>query len=313
MNATYDTPIFGGQAQQNTGIDFSQLIVAPSASMKLNEKHAIGASVNLVYQRMKINGVGDFGFFSSDPASLTNQGYDSSTGGGISLGWQGQVTPKVKAGLAYRSVTKMGNFDKYKGLFAEQGGFDIPSMITAGISIEASPKTSFAIDVARINYTDVKSISNDNNTAVLQGAMINAIAGGANPQTPEGQQAIVGAIRGSGNPLLGDDDGAGFGWDDQNVIKIGVKHQLNNKLALMGGLNHGKAPIGNDQTAFNVLAPATVEDHLTLGMDWKLTPKSSITVSYMHAFENEIKADRTIGANQQLASPGSYIPAGPTH
>ena len=88
----------------------------------------------------KINGVSAFAPFSRDASNLSDQGYDSSTGAGISLGWQGKMSDKVTLGLAYRSKTKMSKHEKYKGLLAEQGDFDIPSSITAGISIKASPK-----------------------------------------------------------------------------------------------------------------------------------------------------------------------------
>ena len=304
MNATYDRPIFGPRDPQtgaptgpNTGIDFSQLFIAPSLSMKINENHAVGVSLNLVYQRVRIDGIGAFGVFSRDPTKLTNNDYDSSTGAGISLGWQGKLTPKVTAGLAYRSKSAMSEFDDYAGLFAEQGDFDIPSMITAGVSIQATPRTTLALDFARINYTDVASISNKNNTAPLQGQLLQ----GVNP-------FAGGTFQG---PLLGDDDGAGFGWDDQNIIKIGIKHQFNEKFTLLGGWNHGKTPIGEDQTAFNILAPATVEDHLTLGLDIKLTNKSNVTLAYMHAFDNEITGDGSRNAGGGFNSPGAIINNGP--
>jgi len=291
MNATYDRPIFS--QTHNTGIDFSQLFLAPGVSMKLGEKNSIGASLNLVYQRIKIGGVDSFTPFSSDPNNLSNNGYDGSTGAGLTLGWQGQVNDRVTLGLAYRSKTKMSKYDSYSGLLAEQGNFDIPSMITAGVSFKATPKTTIALDFARINYTDVASISNGNNTAQLQGQLLQGVA----PADLQG-------------PKLGDDDGAGFGWKDQNVIKLGIKHQLNNKMTLLAGYNHGKAPIPETETAFNVLAPATVEDHLTLGMDYKLSKTSSLTFQYMHAFENKIKGDGTLTA-QGPASPGSIIQVGP--
>ena len=308
MNATYNRSIFGPRFDQtgaplnadfspagpNTGIDFSQLFVAPSVSMKVNENHAIGATLNLVYQRIRVDGVGGFAPFSREPGNLSDKDYDSSTGAGISLGWQGKITPNITAGLAYRSKTAMSAFDEYAGLLAEQGDFDIPSMITVGLSMQATPRTTIALDLARINYTDVKSISNPNNTAPLLGQFL----AGATPDQFQG-------------PKLGDNDGAGFGWDDQNVIKIGVKHKLNSKITLMGGWNHGKAPIGSDQTAFNILAPATVEDHLTLGLDLQLTPKSKVTFAYMHAFENEVKGDGSRNAGGGFNSPGAIINNGP--
>lgn len=291
MNATYDRPIFS--QTNNTGIDLAQLFIAPSASMKLNDKHSIGASLNLAYQRIKITGVDSFAPFSSDPTSLSDNSYASSRGAGVTLGWQGKMNDKVTLGLAYRSKTKMSKFDKYQGLLAEQGDFDIPSMITAGVSIKATPKTTIALDFARINYEEVAAVSNPNNTAPLQGQLLQGVA----PQDLQG-------------PKLGDDDGAGFGWEDQNVVKLGIKHQVNNKLTLLAGYNHGKAPIPEEETAFNVLAPATVEDHLTLGFDYKLSKTSNLSFQYMHAFDNEIRGDGTLTA-QGPASPGSIIQVGP--
>jgi len=298
MNATYDRPIFAAPGSKNTGIDFSQLIIAPAVSMKLNEKHSIGASLNLTYQRMTINGIGAFAPFSRDPSKLTDNDYDSGTGAGITLGWQGQVSDAVTLGLAYRSKTDMSKFDKYAGLFAEQGDFDIPSMITAGISVKASPKTTIALDITRINYAEVKSIANKNNTAGLQNQLVGQNFGLIPAGTP---------LQG---PMLGDDDGAGFGWEDQTVVKIGVKHQLNNKVSLLAGFNHGKAPIQDDQTAFNILAPATIENHVTLGMEYQLSKNSNLTVSYMHGFSNEIKGDASRAPSGAPNSPGAQIGIG---
>lgn len=263
LNATYNTAIFNGNGI-NTGIDLSQLFIAPSVAMKVGENHSFGASLNLVYQRFEATGLDGFRGISRFPDNLSDQGYDSSTGLGITLGWQGKLSDNVTAGVSYKSKTRMSEFDKYKGLFAEQGGFDIPSMITAGFSVQSSPKTTFAVDIARTNYTDVKSVSNPNNTRT--------------------------------GVLLGSDNGAGFGWSDQNVIKLGMKHKWNEKLTLLGGFNHGKSPIDSSQTAFNILATATVETHLTLGLDWKLAKNSNVTVQYMHAFNNEIKGDGSAGS-----------------
>ncbi|MEE9326939.1 MAG: outer membrane protein transport protein [Cocleimonas sp.] len=298
MNATYDRPIFAGPGSKNTGIDFSQLFIAPSVSMKVGEGSSIGASLNLVYQRFRTNGVSAFAPFSRDPSKLSDNDYDSSTGAGISIGWQTQFSDSMTFGAAYRSKTKMSKFDKYAGLFAEQGDFDIPSMFTIGLSVQATPKTTLAFDVAHIKYTGVKSISNKNNTGGLQQQLVGQAFGLIPPGTP-----LQGA-------LLGDENGAGFGWDDQTILKLGVKHQLNNKIALMAGWNHAKAPIENDQTAFNVLAPATVEDHLTLGMEYALSKNSNLTFSYMHAFENTIKGDASRAPSGAPNSPGAQIGIG---
>ncbi len=54
----------------------------------------------------------------------------------------------------------MGKFDKYKGLFAEQGSFDIPSKYGVGIAVKAMPETTVAFDIERINYADVPAVNN---------------------------------------------------------------------------------------------------------------------------------------------------------
>ena len=58
-----------------------------------------------------------------------------------------------------------------------------------------------------------------------------------------------------------------------------------------------------------MLAPATVEDHLTLGMEYKLSKNSNIAFQYMHAFENEIKGDASRGVGP--FGPGSGAPLAP--
>jgi long-chain fatty acid transport protein len=37
-----------------------------------------------------------------------------------------------------------------------------------------------------------------------------------------------------------------------------------------------------------MIAPATVEDHLTLGMTYTTASGGELTVAYMHGFENDI-------------------------
>ncbi len=44
------------------------------------------------------------------------------------------MSDSVSVGLAYQSKMTMSEFDDYADLFAERGGFDIPSSIKAGLS-----------------------------------------------------------------------------------------------------------------------------------------------------------------------------------
>ncbi len=272
FNSTLAGPSFSpacGGAQANMllgcgrlGVDMMQLVVAPTAAYKVTPNHSLGISPLFAYQRFKVDGLQAFQGVSSSPGNLTNQGYDSSTGWGVRVGWMGKVSDTVSLGAAYSTKMKMGNFDKYKGLFAEQGGFDIPENYNVGIAVQASPKTLVAFDVQRINYSKIPSIAN---------GVLNSLS--APPACP-----------------LGSACGSGFRWQDQTVFKLGAEYAYSNALTLRGGFNYGKSPIGNtaNDISFNIIAPGVVEKHLTLGLTYKTTSGGELTLAYMHAFSNTV-------------------------
>ena len=258
MNTDYDQPfpLFG---QTRPGVDLSQLFIAPTLGYKITPEHAVGVSLNLAWQRFKSYGLENFTApsgpqqFSAYPANVTNNGYDDSYGYGFRIGYLGQFSPMFALGLTYQTKTWMTDLDKYKGLFAEQGGFDIPANYGIGIAVTPMTGLTFAFDVLRIEYSGIKSINN--------------------PLLPNLT---------SGN-LLGTDGGAGFGWQDVTAYKLGVQYALNPQLTLRGGYNYGKQPIPQSETFFNFLAPGVVEDHWTLGATWTLANKSELSFSFMYA------------------------------
>lgn len=256
MNTSYDRAI-PLFGTTKPGINLEQLVVAPTWSMKINENNSVGVSVNLAYQQFKATGLQNFGL--NDAI-----GTDSSSGIGATVGWQGKLSPTVTAGVAYHSRTDMGKLDKYKNLFAEQGDLDIPAATTAGIAWQATPKTLVAADVQQIEYSKVKSMAN-----------VNSIATGG---------------------VLGADNGPGFGWKDQTVFKLGVKHQVKPNFAVLAGYNHAKNPLQSSQTLFNVLAPATVEDHLSLGGEWQLQNKAKVSAVYTRALSKSVNGSGSIPA-----------------
>jgi long-chain fatty acid transport protein len=88
---------------------------------------------------------------------------------------------------------------------------------------------------------------------------------------------------------LGGDLGMGFGWNNQTAYKLGFDYKYNKNLILRAGYNYAKAPMPSDQVLFNILAPATVEKHVTLGATWTLANKDELTFGFMHAFKNTVK------------------------
>lgn len=265
MNTDYkNNPLasFGGTG--SAGVNLEQLFIAPTFAMKLNKDHAVGVSLNLAYQRFSAKGIPAlFGGFSSSPNDMTDKGTDTSTGWGVRLGWTGQLTPDLTVGATYQSKTRMSNLDKYKGLFAEQGGFDIPENYGLGIAFKATPKLTVAADVVQINYSDVKAIANPL----------------ANLFVPN---------------QFGSSNGPGFGWKDMTVYKLGASYDVSKDLVVRAGYNHGKQPIPSSETFLNFLAPGVVEDHITLGATWTLANKSEVSVSYMHALKKTVNGSGSI-------------------
>jgi len=250
------------------GVNLMQLIIAPTAAYKINESHSIGISPLFGYQRFKAEGLDAFSQISSDPNNLTNRGADDASGWGVRVGWQGKITPNVTLGAAYSSKIDMGKFNKYQGLFAEQGDFDIPENYNLGLAVQAMPNLTVALDYQRINYSGVKSIANSSQTL------------GCTPTPPFGP--------GVGSGCLGGSNGIGFGWQDVNVWKLGAEYKMDEKLTLRAGYNHSDNPIQSADVTFNILAPGVVQDHLTLGMSYAVSKTSDLTVAYMHAFEHSV-------------------------
>jgi long-chain fatty acid transport protein len=266
MNTTYDASpfaAFGGSSP--AGVDLMQLFIAPTMAWK-SGNHSFGVSLNLAYQRFEARGLQPFTGASTSPGDVTDRGYDDSTGYGVRIGWTGQVTPTVMLGVTYQTKTNMSKFDKYKGLFANQGEFDIPENYGAGIAWKASPALTIAGDVVRINYGDIPAVGNP----------VDCLFAGA--------------------CALGSTNGPGFGWKNTTVYKLGVMYELNPKVTLRGGFITMKQPIPESQTFFNILAPGVVENHLTLGATWKTGGNGELTVSYMHAFERKVNGAGSIPA-----------------
>ena len=253
------------------GVDLVQLIVAPTFAMKLGERHSFGVSPLIGWQRFKAEGLQGFQGFTPNPATfatdnhLTNNGYDTSTGYGVRLGWLSRLSDSFSVGAAYATRMKMSKFDKYKDLFAEEGGFDLPSNFNAGLAFNLTSNVTIALDYQRINYSEVKSVGNPStNTG-------NAVAG-------------TGFTVGS----LGCGSCRGFGWQDVNVIKLGIEYQYNPALRLRAGYNHSDNPIQSRDVTFNILAPGVIQDHFTAGFTYALSNTSEITLAYMHAFKKSV-------------------------
>ena len=264
MNTDYDVNPFGRfGATGSAGVDLAQLFISPGVAIRLTDSQSVGVALNVVYQRFKAKGVGLFAGFSSAPTHVSDEGYDASSGLGLRIGWQGRFGRLLRVGATWQPKIHTSNFDSYRGLFADAGGFDIPENFGVGVALQPGERWQVAIDWQRTLYSDVLSVGNPLNSLF------------------------------TGVPL-GADNGPGFGWRDVSVWKFGGNVRLNDRFVLRAGLATNDQPIPASQTFINILAPGVVRTHATFGVTWALDKTHELDFAYMHALKNTVAGSGSI-------------------
>jgi long-chain fatty acid transport protein len=275
MNTDYPTNPVGASlgVTGGMGVNLQQLVVAPTASYKLDETQSVGVSPLLIYQTINIKGISHFGPNSAQQgANLSNNGTSSSTGMGVRLGYFAKVNDRLDVGVSYSPKTKMSKFDEYTGLF--NSSFDIPENYNLGIALKVTPDVKVLADYGRINYNDVKAI----------GAPTNNLTVGQQP--------------------LGSAGGPGFGWQNINVIKLGMEWKQTSALTLRVGYNKSDNPVKSEDVTFNIMAPGIMTKHYTFGGTYALDKEREVTLAYMYAPESTVTGTNLFAGSMGV-QPGS--------
>ena len=245
------------------GVNLNQAFLS-AAFAKQFGKVSVGVAPIFAVQQIEVHGLSVFNGISTDPNNLTNTGLDTSWGGGVRGGVEVQVMPNVRVGVAGTSRIYMSEFDQYKGLFAEQGDFDIPPSLQVGVAVDVKPNLTVMADYKRIWYSSINAIANSS--------------------------TIASTAQATGNPalFLGADGGAGFGWQDIDIFKFGVEWRQNDKWTWRAGYAHSDNPIGSRDVMFNILAPGVIEDEFTGGVKFKWSEKLDLELAGMYAPETSV-------------------------
>jgi len=139
--------------------------------------------------------------------------------------------------------------------------FEWPAMLAGGVAWRPTPDWLIALDVRQVFWADV--MKNFNLGFVASTATSNSAFAG---------KALDAQLYQS--------------WKDQTVVQLGASYALTQDFTLRFGFNHGADPIPDQN--LNCLFPATVENHLTLGCGWMISPNSSIDLSYTHGFSHSV-------------------------
>jgi long-chain fatty acid transport protein len=270
---TYSANAFG-LGDGTAGVDLAQLFFNLSYAQKFGTSASWGASAIVAYQKFKAYGLEAFNAFgvSTDGSNLTNNGYDDATGFGLKFGVQGEVSPGLTLGAQYQTEIDMSEFDKYKGLFAEQGDFDVPATATIGLAWKASPTSVLTFDIQKIWYSKVASVGNPLMPA-FNSCFATVMGGGSAASDPN---------------CLGGNSGPGFGWNDINIYRLGYQWTSGPDWTWRVGYINNDNPIESSEVLFNILAPGVQEQHVTFGFTKQMGKTNDLTFAAMYSPESDV-------------------------
>lgn len=274
----------------DTGVNLSQAFLELNYSFTVGD-WALGIAPIISYQMFEAKGMGAFAPYSRTfaasggtefPQNITDNGTDSSFGYGVKVGAIWNATDRLALHTTYQSEIQMDEFDDYSDLFAQEGGFDIPATVRAGASYKATDRFTVHFDVERTYYSDVGSVGNPLTdvvgcpTAGQGGLDIEACAGG--------------------------ERGFGFGWDDITVYQFGVEYRPtgDNGIVWRAGYNYGEQPIADENVLVNIAAPATVEQHFTMGLCFDLSNGDHLSFAVMHAPRKNVTGTNLFDPTQEI-------------
>lgn len=294
------------------GVQYFQMQLLPTIAYKLTDNHAFGASLALAAHTFRAYGLGNFGTpgstadfqFSADDSNMTNRGPDWGYGAGARLGWIGNFfDERFSLGAYWASKVYMTKFNRYAGLFADAGSFDIPQHFGVGAAFRLTDDFDVAFDVQKIRYSGVPAIGNRHPTQTLQEVCTRPL--GVVCSDPNNVSSSL-------SQALGGPNSFGFGWRDQTIYKLGAMYKLNKHWSFRAGWNYGESPIQDDQLLFNLLAPAVTEHHATVGVTWAISRAADIDFTVERAFKNAQVCAVSDGCVTMLTTaqtPGAFVAA----
>jgi long-chain fatty acid transport protein len=268
--------------------NFQLMKISPAIAWKAGEKLRIGLAANIDWSSLAVDpmpiaapdydpGVDltpgtadDRSFYPSAAAA------DAVFGFGFQAGLQYALTPTVTLGLAYTSPQMFSDFEftmthanpnlpNYGTARTVAFRMDVPAIYGVGVSLRPSDRLEFGLDAKYVTYGSTKGFEEKGYNA-------------------------DGSVR-------------GFGWEDIAVVAAGLQFKPSDRLTLRGGYNYSGNPIPDEQSMFNIPAPAVVQHHLTGGIGFAIANGVELNISAYKALENSIEG----AMYRPTAVPGTTV------
>lgn len=242
-----------------SGVDFADISALPGAQAVVTTKQSYKISPGFGYKVSDQLSVGAALQIGYQSLAIHNNSFTLPQtqvyGAGVIAGLIYKVNNAVQLGASWTSKTSMDEFKWNTTAGTYRMTMDMPETYALGVAFKPMPGLLIEADVKHIGFSDVLDK--------------------VDFQTPAGASAM------------------NFGWSNQTVYAIGVQKEINDKTTVRAGFNYGKSPIGKEDVNNNIGSLAITEKHFTLGVTRKFSDKVSGSLSYAHAFSNEITSDTT--------------------
>ncbi len=271
-----------GEADIYTAIQFWKM--APTISAHVTERLVLGVALNADYQSVQIKEVFRNITLPGAPStvSLDLSRAPGTFGLGTTVGAMYKLSNRVDLGFSYSSqqyfqdteyrlpANAIQNFPQAGGTAtnASNGRFDLdldfPQQWALGVAARPIDRWLVSFDVKWINWAAT------HDAVDLKGTFSLDTNGDGSPDQTVSSVALP------------------FGWDNQWVFAVGTQYQLTDAFAVRAGFNHAKAPIDEADVFNNLAFPAVVENHLTLGVTYRLGEHWELSTAYKKAFKKEL-------------------------
>ncbi len=233
--------------------DLKQSLIALTYSRRFLSRSSWGISLLTGFQMFRNAGAANLGALSAHPNNVSGKGTDYSVGLGTRLGFLFGVLPKLDLSISYQPRVYMTKFHRYAGLFPNSGEFDYPPFGNIGLAWHVVKSFVIAADIEKIWNKDIS------NYGASHDALVN------------------GTCSTDQSTCMGGSNGAGFGWSNAIIYKLGAQWKATNKTTLRAGYNHGSKVLSSTYATENMITPgALIRDLFTVGITQKIAKKDFI-------------------------------------
>ncbi len=273
-----------GQVYSN----FQLLKISPALAWNANDKLRVGIAANVNWQSLAVDpmpiAAPDFDpGVDNRPGTMDDRAFypsaaaaDAVFGVGFQAGLQYVLSPTMTVGLAYTSPQVFSDFE-FQMTHANPNlpnfgqartvtfRMDVPAIYGVGLALAPSDRLQMGLDAKYVTYGSAEGFKDKG-------------------------YAADGSVQ-------------GFGWENIAVIAAGVQYRAGERLTLRGGYNFSGNPIPDDQSMFNIPAPAVVQHHITGGIGFGIASGVELNVAAYHALENSIEGPMY----RPMAIPGTSV------